>query len=205
MNRNIVFILSVLVILSLPLTVVKPATAQTIKKKWVTSDKLNRRTCPSTSCGVVGRLFFREAAHVHEVKGGWARVSKYYNASCTSGRSELVDSGDSKCAPKNGIVDGKFAEWVSVLYLSSSRPEDPAKDASGDELLIAQSDDYRIYKKAFLKATRSLIEQDRCTKKDFIDNGGWVKSYTHRTKPIYFTYCNGYNKVYLNTKTGKIN
>ena len=42
---------------------------------WVTSERLNRRTCPSESCGVVGQLFFREGVTVHEERDGWARIT----------------------------------------------------------------------------------------------------------------------------------
>ena len=54
------------------------------EKLWVTVDRLNRRTCPDTSCGIVGRLFFREGVQVFERRGGWVRISRYYNASCAN-------------------------------------------------------------------------------------------------------------------------
>ena len=87
---------------------------------WVTSDRLNRRTCPSTRCGVVGQFFFREAARILETKNGWARISGYYDASCVNGRSEYVDEGNAECNPDNGIVDGRLAEWVSTQFLSET-------------------------------------------------------------------------------------
>ena len=90
--------------------------AEPSDKYWVTSDRLNRHTCPSTDCGIVGQLVFREGADVFEDKDGWARISQHYDASCANGRSEYVDSGDSRCAPENGIVDGKFAEWVETDF-----------------------------------------------------------------------------------------
>ncbi len=85
-------------------------------KYWVTVDRLNRRTCPATNCGVVGGLFFREGVNVLEQKDGWARISKYYNASCVDGKSEYLDEGNSECVPSNGIVEGEFAEWVSFNF-----------------------------------------------------------------------------------------
>ena len=93
---------------------------------WVTVDRLNRRTCPKESCGSVGVLFFRENASIYEEQNGWARISKYYDASCQNGKSEYVDSGNASCNPANGIVDGRFAEWVSSQFLSSNKPNDPA-------------------------------------------------------------------------------
>ena len=63
------------------------------EKAWVTSERLNRRTCPATSCGIVGRLFYREGVQVLEKRDGWVRVTKYYDASCYNGQSEYVDAG----------------------------------------------------------------------------------------------------------------
>lgn len=113
-------------------------------KFWVTSERLNRRTCPSDSCGVVGQFFFREGTTILERRDGWARVTEPYDASCANGRSEYVDTGNAACDPANGINDGKFAEWVSVRYLSDTRPPDPAAGASGTEELVAGSDDFAI-------------------------------------------------------------
>jgi hypothetical protein len=60
---------------------------------WVTVDNLNRRTCPAPTCGVVGVLKFREKATILEKKGGWARITKYYDASYVNGISQYVDTG----------------------------------------------------------------------------------------------------------------
>jgi hypothetical protein len=182
-----------------------PVQTEPEDKYWVTIDRLNRRTCPSTACGIVGQLFFREAATVYEQRGGWARISNYYAASCVNGRSEYVDSGNNRCTHDNGIVDGKFAEWVSAEFLSQERPPDPAAGATGIEALVAQSDDYRIYKAAFVKATQALISSGQCNEADFREIGGWVKS-SHRDQPIYFMYCGGWtsaNRLYLNAEKGR--
>src|SRR5690606_14671629 len=48
------------------------------EQMWANSDRVNRRTCPSTECGVVGQLFFRESAVVLEKRNGWGRISQYY-------------------------------------------------------------------------------------------------------------------------------
>ena len=180
--------------------------AEPSNKYWVTSDRLNRHTCPSTDCGIVGQLFFREGTDVFEDKDGWARVSQYYDASCANGRSEYVDSGDSRCDPENGIVDGKFAEWVEADFLSENRPPDPAADATGVEALISGSDDFQKYRTAFVEAARSLIVSGQCRAEDFREIGGWVKSTTtYRDQPIYFTYCqNSRVRFYLNAETGEV-
>lgn len=176
-------------------------------KFWVTSERLNRRTCPSDNCGVVGQFFFREGTSVLERRDGWARVTELYDASCVNGRSQYVDTGNAACEPANGITDGQFAEWVSAEYLSDTRPPDPAADASGTEELVAGSDDFARYRTAFAEAAQSLIAQGRCTEQDFREMGGWVKSSNHRNQPIYFTSCGGStvsNRLYLNTDTGEV-
>lgn len=173
---------------------------------WVTADRLSRRTCPDTKCGVVGQLFFREKATILEQRNGWARISKYYDASCRNGLSEYVDSGNASCDPANGITDGQFAEWVAIAHLASERPPDPAKGASGLAALVGGSDDYRIYKEAFVAAASKLISSGECKEADFKEMGGWMKSTTHRDRPVYFTYCGGMhvrNRIYLDAASGR--
>lgn len=182
--------------------------AQADAKYWVTSDRLNRRTCPAVHCGIVGQLFHREGATVYEQKDGWARVSKRYDASCRNGRSEYVDSGDNKCSVSNGIKDGKFAEWVFLEHLSEIRPPDPGAGATGMAKAISQSDDFRHYESAFVTAAEKLVSSGRCTLVEIGNNGGWTKSTTtYRNKPVYFMYCGGMtlsNRLYLNADTGQI-
>ena len=180
--------------------------ASTEKALWVTSDRLNRRSCPNEKCGSVGQLFFRESATVYEEKNGWARITKYYDANCQSGKSLYVDSGNAKCTKENGITDGQFAEWVSTAHLSATQPPDPAANASGDYALVKSSDDYRKYKDIFAQSAKALIGDGTCSASDFQEMGGWMKSITHRNKPIYFTYCGGMtlqNKVYLDASSGQ--
>jgi hypothetical protein len=174
---------------------------------WVTTDRLSRRTCPAVTCGIVGTLMFREKATIYEERNGWARVSKYYDASCQNGLSEYVDSGNAACIEDNGIVDGLFAEWVSMEYLGDMRPADPSAGARGYYALVSGSDDYRHYKDVFARAAAELIESGRCTEQDFREMGGWLKSTTHKDAPVYFTYCGEMqiqNRLYLNAATGDL-
>ena len=178
------------------------------EKSWVSSDRLNSRTCPAIHCGIVGHFFYRERVTIYEVKNGWARVSKYYDASCRNGKSEYVDSGDAKCSPANGVKNGKFAEWVSLQYLAAKRPSDPGAGTVGIAKLVSQSDDFRKYKSAFVKASTELMASGKCTKDDFEKSGGWVKSTTtYHDRPVYFTYCGGLthsNRLYLDASNGRI-
>ena len=181
--------------------------AHAARDGWVTVDNLNRRTCAASTCGVVGVLKFREKATILEEKAGWARISKYYDASCVNGVSQYVDSSNRKCVPSNGIKNGRLAEWVASKYLSSTRPADPAANAPASYALVKGSDDFRVYKDTFAKAADKLIASGKCSAGDFREMGGWWKSSNHKSKPIYFTYCGGMhisNKVYLNAANGKI-
>jgi len=158
----------------------------------VTTDRLDRHTCGSSQCGVVGQLFFRESAHVYERAKGWARITKSYDASCVNGRSEYVDRGRAVCIKANGIVSGKFAEGVKIKALSKTRPADPALNAAVDEALVAKSDDFKRHRHAFASAAAKLIADGTCTRKDFTDMGGWMKSVNaYRDRPVYFTYWGG--------------
>lgn len=70
---------------------------------------------------------------------------------------------------------------------------------------IEKSDDALRYREQFNSAANSLIAQGLCSASDFQEMGGWVKSTTHRDKPIYFTYCGGMtaeNRIYLDVSTG---
>ncbi len=175
-------------------------------KLWVTAERIDRHTCPSTDCGIVGTLSFREAVTVEELRGDWARVSKEYDASCADGRSEYVDKGNAACNSDNGIVGGRFAEWAEAKHLSSTRPADPGESAAADEQLVKDSDDFQRHRRAFVQAARGLIDRGECTAADFVEQGGFVKSSNHRDEPVYFTYCGGYttaNRIYLNASTGE--
>ena len=93
---------------------------------WVSAAHVDRRTCPSQSCGTVGFLRYKDKVDAQEVKGGWARISAEYSAMCSGGKSEIVESGNDECAPKNGITKGMFSEWVPVQGLSKTTPTGPA-------------------------------------------------------------------------------
>ncbi|HBD0438482.1 TPA: hypothetical protein KGM74_004042, partial [Escherichia coli] len=152
------------------------AMAKNESKLWVVVDRTERHTCPSSKCGVAGKLFFREGVDFLEKKGEWVRITEPYSASCVGGESEYIKEGNKSCTRKNGIVNGKFSEWVKLSDPSSERPSDPAENASGDDTLIKGSDDYRIYKKEFSSAARKLINEGVCTESDFKEIGGWMAS-----------------------------
>jgi hypothetical protein len=170
---------------------------------WVTTDRADRRTCPSAECGTVGDLFYREAAEVLETRAGWARITRYHPAQCEGGRSIYVKSGRADCNPANGIRDGMMAQWVRLDRLSKTRPADPAAGATGVAALVGGSDDFHRHRDAFVKAAEKLMASGECTAKDFKDNGGWMKS-TNKGAGIYFTYCGGGSaRIYLDVSNGR--
>lgn len=184
------------------------STEQENASRWSAVDRLNRRTCPSTQCGVVGQVFFRESVQIFEIQNGWARITHYYDASCVLGVSEYIDFGNPRCEADNGIVEEQFAEWVSVEHLSETRPPDPGANRVGIADAVSQSDDFRRYERQFVDAAAQLINDGRCTERDFRNNGGWIKSVTtHRDQPVYFTYCGSFDRsgrLYLDVSSGRI-
>lgn len=98
--------------------------------KWVAVEDIQRHTCPSEGCGVVGFFFFRETVPVFETTDGWSRVSVEKTAGCYDGHSLFVEKGPDECSTENGIEQGEFFEWVRSEYLAESRPSKPVKGAS---------------------------------------------------------------------------
>ncbi|QQX81104.1 SH3 domain-containing protein [Shewanella sp. KX20019] len=155
---------------------------------YVSANRLSVRLAPSTSGSITNTLNRKQKVEVFEVKNGWARVSKYYNGS-VEGKS------------------GQVARWVSAKYLSTTRPTDNFTSNTKLEKAIKNSDNYSLYRNNFIKLSDKLIKQGKCNLADYTEMGGWVRSTTHKPKPIYFTYCGGFsksNKVYINAKTGRI-
>ncbi|CUI27628.1 hypothetical protein [Cognatishimia activa] len=75
------------------------------------------------------------------------------------------------------------------------------------ERLIASSDDLDQHRTAFTRAAITLVDNRTCTDAEFIENGGWVRSTSFGSRPIYFMYCGGStvaNRQYLDAATGAI-
>ena len=180
------------------------ATGETASK-WIVGEKVNIRSCPSTSCGKTGWVADGSKVTVYEEKLGWTRISEYIDAQCISGESALIDSGDNSCSRENGVTANKLARWVKSEFLASSKPVivDEPDDCGG--LDLTGSDNYRTHNVAFCKASAELIQSGQCSA-DNLQEWGWSMS-TQRGKDIYFTYCgeaNVSNRLYLNVKNGLI-
>ena len=98
-----------------------------------------------------------------------------------------------------------FSILVSLLAFAALSA---AATDSEIEAAVAQSDDYSTHKSAFIAAARSLVESQQCTPEELKDIGGFAKSPSYKSRPIYFTYCGGMmaieNRIMLDASTGRI-
>jgi len=101
-----------------------------------------------------------------------------------------------------GVLGIMFFGSMCLLNTVSS-----AEDDSAILSAIQSSDDYSIYSEQFIKITKNLIDNGTCSKNDFVEYGGWVKSQNQKSEPVYFIYCGGMtaaNRIYYNVKTGSL-
>ncbi|MDY0746574.1 hypothetical protein SNE35_18820 [Paucibacter sp. R3-3] len=183
---------SIALIVALVLTFLQPAIAQVSKpgKYYVVTETSSVRLAPVASAKETNVLRTRQAVDVIEVKGQWARISKYYD----------------------GAVEGQagdVARWVRAADLSPTRPPDEKARSDEPEIakLLVDSDDFSRYRKAFIKASQDLVARGQCSLQDFKEIGGWMKSTNAPTAPVYFMYCGGMtkaNRIFLNARTGEV-
>lgn len=155
---------------------------------YITQPGVTVRLGPDWKAKATNKLNKGEKVEVFEVKGDYARISKYYDGSVEG-------------------VSGKVARWVTTKYLSSTKPttSKPSSSNSPVAQAVKDSDDFSIYQKQFVAASESLVKSGKCSLADFKEMGGWMKSTNHKSKPVYFTYCGGMsksNKIYLDVNTG---
>lgn len=169
---------------------VTSASAEEIKSGdyYVSANQLSVRSAPNTAATVTNTLDRKQIVEVFEVKDGWARISNFNDASA-QGKSV------------------KTARWVSVDYLTATEPIGVLAEDTDIERYIRNSDNYSQHKSSFIDVSKKLLEKGRCNLSDYKNIGGWVSSMSHKSKPIYFTYCGGFsksNKIYINAKSGQI-
>jgi len=97
-------------ILLLAIFFTHPAFAKELKigTYFVKETVLEERLAPNPKGKVTNRIYLKQKVDVLEIKGDWARVSKYY---------------DGKVEGKNGQV----ARWVLIKGLSTTQPPDLAQ------------------------------------------------------------------------------
>ena len=179
--------------------------SQAAREMWVTSERLDIRSCPNTKCGRTGWLLSGNRVEILEETNGWGRISEPLIALCEDGITFQIDDGNNRCDAENGIVDDMITKWVEMAHLTSSKPApvaDPADCSSG---FLSGSDNYAKYSKVFCEVSRKLIEDGECTEKELKESGGWWAS-TTRPQGTFFTYCGGMSlsdKIYLDVSTGE--
>jgi len=90
---------------------------------------------------------------------------------------------------------------------AAERREADARAAETAQRLIAGSDDLDEHHEMFADTATDLVEGGTCTEAEFIEHGGWVRSTTFETRPVYFMYCGGAtvaNRLYLDAHTGDV-
>jgi hypothetical protein len=80
---------------------------------------LEERLAPSSTAAITNRIYLRQRVDVFEVKGEWARVSKYYEGS-VEGKT------------------GQVARWVLASGLSASQPTEPSQPKAFSDPRIAK-------------------------------------------------------------------
>ena len=73
---------------------------------FVRESVIEERLAPSPAGAATNRLYLRQKVEVFELKGGWARVSKYYDGSVEG-------------------ASGQVARWVLASGLSATLPKEP--------------------------------------------------------------------------------
>ena len=157
---------------------------------YVTADRLDVRLAPNRSGKITNVLDRGQKVNVLEVQGEWARISRYYDGSIEG-------------------VSGGVARWVASSYLSHSESFDVSVDRALRKSLLDKalsiSDDFHEYSSTFLAAAEQLVDQRRCTVKDFEIRGGWRRSRTRGSRFYYVVYGGvPSRRIYLNVRSGKV-
>jgi hypothetical protein len=123
---------------------------------YVTADSLNVRLAPDSKAKITNKLYRQQKLYVFEVKGEWARISKYY-----SGATE--------------IVSGEVARWVSAKYLSNFLPKDKKQpNIANDPRIkgIPKVGEYGATEKdveILYAAAKHFLESKKCKKIEYGD------------------------------------
>lgn len=81
---------------------------------YVSADQTNEHLGPSAATAVTNTLYRQQRVDVLEVRGGWARVSDYYDRAVEG-------------------VAGQVARWVPAVHLDLARPADLAQPDLGSD------------------------------------------------------------------------
>ena len=123
---------------------------------YITASTLNVRLAPSSRGKITNRLYRQNRVDVLEVRGGWARISKYYD-----GRTE--------------DLSGQVARWVSAAHLSKRRPADlPQPKISADSRInglpkVGENGLTKMDVIIIHRGARYMLDQGRCKRIEYGD------------------------------------
>lgn len=164
-------------ILLLAMVFTPPAFAEAFKtgSYFVKETVLEERLTPSQKGKIKNRIYRLQKVDVLEVKGDWARVSKYYDGEAEGEK-------------------GQVARWVLIKGLSTTRPSDPAQPTikSDPRILneaIPKVGEYGLKEsdiKILHKGAEKFLNSGRCARIEYADKSA--------SKPnTYFINCGGSN------------
>ena len=174
---------------------------------WVNRDGVEKHSCPSAGCGVVGRLSFRDPVALHGSDGAWVRISEARKALCVNGRTRIIREGNDRCDPANGIYSGVFYEWIPAEYLSKTLPSSGSAETDEYESIVSGSENFRIHRDVFAGAAKDLVEAGTCTKEELADQGGFSRAAGASGPSVYIAYCGGdtmSDRVFLDVKSKEL-
>lgn len=169
---------------------------------------------PSKSAEITEQVIDQVRGYISEGRLGTAiSTAEKYDMSQSAELKQLHDDAVVTLAAKkqetaDRIASDRAAAAAEARESTAKAREAAAKaHAEAAEGAIQSSDDFQLHKGGFLKATSTLIDNGTCTLADFREMGGWVRSQSHKPKPVYFTYCGGMtvsNRIYLDVSNGKV-
>lgn len=174
---------------------------------WINGDGVDKHSCPSPECGVVGQLSFRDPVDVYDMDGGWVRVSPARKALCVNGRTRFIKKGSDLCDPSNGIEGGTYYDWIPADYLSRGLPSSGSAETDEFEAIVAGSQDFRRHRDAFAEAAGKLVDAGTCSKAELAGQGGFARVTGSFSPDIYFAYCGGDtmgDRVFVDTKAKRV-
>ena len=155
----------------------------------VRTGTLNVRLATNTYGRIARRLHRGQEVEVYEFRNGWARISGY----------------------GEGTGNSATAQWVSADLLArpgASKAFVP-KQVDLDSpvaMAIEASEDLDKYQNVFVHVSERLVDAGTCKVSDFLDIGGWWRSFDHKSEPVYYTYCRSpeaNERIYVNVATGQ--
>lgn len=114
--------MKILIVTSLVMVFLSSSLNAQPKRFFVKANILNVRLSPGKSCPVTNRVYRGDVITVLQIKGQWARISKYYDSS--SERKEFPQ-----------IKTSTVARWVVYRFLTKTKPSGPKQPDFQEDLI----------------------------------------------------------------------